>query len=262
MMRSDRTLKGLIASGQDDAIAIAAHGAPPLTYAALERARRQRRRVAEPPRRRPRRSRRDRPAERPRDGDRVSCGRGRRDFRAAQPRLSPGRIRVLPQRSQRQGADRGSGQRFARDCARRKSSASRSSRSRPSRSRRRRRSGFRARPWAPRRGPAPPSPTTSRSSCTLRAPPRGRRSCRWRRPISGPRPAISRLRLELSERDRALNVMPLFHIHGLIAGLAAPLSRGGACSARRGSMRSSSSPTWRRRSPPGTRRCRPCIRRS
>src|ERR1700678_2210696 len=34
--------------------------------------------------------------------------------------------------------------------------------------------------------------------------------------------------LELSDRDRALNVMPLFHIHGLIAGLAAPLSRGGA----------------------------------
>jgi acyl-CoA synthetase (AMP-forming)/AMP-acid ligase II len=34
--------------------------------------------------------------------------------------------------------------------------------------------------------------------------------------------------LELSGRDRALNVMPLFHIHGLIAGLSAPLSRGGA----------------------------------
>ena len=34
--------------------------------------------------------------------------------------------------------------------------------------------------------------------------------------------------LELSERDRALNVMPLFHIHGLIAGLSAPLSRGGS----------------------------------
>jgi acyl-CoA synthetase (AMP-forming)/AMP-acid ligase II len=34
--------------------------------------------------------------------------------------------------------------------------------------------------------------------------------------------------LELSETDRALNVMPLFHIHGLIAGLSAPLSRGGA----------------------------------
>ena len=34
--------------------------------------------------------------------------------------------------------------------------------------------------------------------------------------------------LELSADDRALNVMPLFHIHGLIAGLCAPLSRGGA----------------------------------
>jgi acyl-CoA synthetase (AMP-forming)/AMP-acid ligase II len=34
--------------------------------------------------------------------------------------------------------------------------------------------------------------------------------------------------LELSARDRALNVMPLFHIHGLIAGLCAPLARGGA----------------------------------
>ena len=34
--------------------------------------------------------------------------------------------------------------------------------------------------------------------------------------------------LELSENDIALNVMPLFHIHGLIAGLSAPLSRGGA----------------------------------
>ena len=34
--------------------------------------------------------------------------------------------------------------------------------------------------------------------------------------------------LELSRRhDRGLNVMPLFHIHGLIAGLLAPLSRGG-----------------------------------
>ena len=34
--------------------------------------------------------------------------------------------------------------------------------------------------------------------------------------------------LELSASDRALNIMPLFHIHGLIAGLSAPLSRGGA----------------------------------
>src|SRR5580658_7669499 len=35
MMRTDRTLRSLVASGQDDAIAIAAHGAPPLTYSAL-----------------------------------------------------------------------------------------------------------------------------------------------------------------------------------------------------------------------------------
>jgi acyl-CoA synthetase (AMP-forming)/AMP-acid ligase II len=34
--------------------------------------------------------------------------------------------------------------------------------------------------------------------------------------------------LALSASDRSLNVMPLFHIHGLIAGLLAPLSRGGA----------------------------------
>ncbi|MFT3733009.1 MAG: acyl--CoA ligase [Hyphomicrobium sp.] len=34
--------------------------------------------------------------------------------------------------------------------------------------------------------------------------------------------------LKLSADDRALNIMPLFHIHGLIAGVLAPLSRGGS----------------------------------
>jgi oxalate---CoA ligase len=34
--------------------------------------------------------------------------------------------------------------------------------------------------------------------------------------------------LEFVESDRGLNVMPLFHIHGLMAGLLAPLSRGGS----------------------------------
>ena len=34
--------------------------------------------------------------------------------------------------------------------------------------------------------------------------------------------------LDFDEIDRGLNVMPLFHIHGLIAGLIAPLSRGGS----------------------------------
>ncbi len=34
--------------------------------------------------------------------------------------------------------------------------------------------------------------------------------------------------LELDERDRCLNPMPLFHIHGLVAGLLAPLLSGGS----------------------------------
>ena len=34
--------------------------------------------------------------------------------------------------------------------------------------------------------------------------------------------------LALTTRDRSLNVMPLFHIHGLLAGLLAPLSAGGS----------------------------------
>ncbi|HEY8128391.1 MAG TPA: AMP-binding protein, partial [Hyphomicrobium sp.] len=34
--------------------------------------------------------------------------------------------------------------------------------------------------------------------------------------------------LALTENDRALNIMPLFHIHGLMAGTLAPLSRGGS----------------------------------
>ena len=34
-MSSDRTLRGLLASGRDEAVAIAAHGAAPLTYAGL-----------------------------------------------------------------------------------------------------------------------------------------------------------------------------------------------------------------------------------
>jgi acyl-CoA synthetase (AMP-forming)/AMP-acid ligase II len=36
-----------------------------------------------------------------------------------------------------------------------------------------------------------------------------------------------RTTLSLTAADRALNIMPLFHIHGLIAGLLAPLSAGG-----------------------------------
>src|SRR5213592_3793493 len=34
--------------------------------------------------------------------------------------------------------------------------------------------------------------------------------------------------LSLAEADRCLNVMPLFHVHGLVAGLLAPLQAGGS----------------------------------
>ena len=40
--------------------------------------------------------------------------------------------------------------------------------------------------------------------------------------------------LELSANDRGLIIMPLFHIHGLMAGLSAPLSRGGSVFCTRG----------------------------
>jgi len=41
--------------------------------------------------------------------------------------------------------------------------------------------------------------------------------------------------LALTAADRALNIMPLFHIHGLIAGVLAPLSAGGEVSCTPGS---------------------------
>ena len=40
--------------------------------------------------------------------------------------------------------------------------------------------------------------------------------------------------LHLTTADRSLNVMPLFHIHGLLAGLLAPLSAGGSVAATEG----------------------------
>lgn len=57
--------------------------------------------------------------------------------------------------------------------------------------------------------------------------------------------------LALSEDDRALNILPLFHIHGLIAGVLAPLSRGGSIFCTPGfnalkffSMMEEATPTW------------------
>jgi oxalate---CoA ligase len=60
-----------------------------------------------------------------------------------------------------------------------------------------------------------------------------------------------RTTLGLTAADRALNIMPLFHIHGLIAGVMAPLSVGGAVSCTPGfnalkffGWMSEARPTW------------------
>lgn len=57
--------------------------------------------------------------------------------------------------------------------------------------------------------------------------------------------------LEFSENDCGLNIMPLFHIHGLMAGLLAPLSRGGSvyCSSGFNALKffswmDEANPTW------------------
>ena len=81
---------------------------------------------------------------------------------------------------------------------------------------------------APPSGLVPSNRMTLPSSCTPPAPLRGRKSCRLRHANIWTSARNIAASLELSADDRALNVMPLFHIHGLIAGLSAPLSRGGA----------------------------------
>jgi acyl-CoA synthetase (AMP-forming)/AMP-acid ligase II len=60
-----------------------------------------------------------------------------------------------------------------------------------------------------------------------------------------------RTSLSLTANDRALNIMPLFHIHGLIAGVLAPLSVGGMVSCSPGfnalkffGWMSATNPTW------------------
>jgi acyl-CoA synthetase (AMP-forming)/AMP-acid ligase II len=57
--------------------------------------------------------------------------------------------------------------------------------------------------------------------------------------------------LRLAEDDRGLNMMPLFHIHGLVAGLLAPLSVGGCVISSKGfsalkffSWLAEARPTW------------------
>ena len=218
-----------IARGGDDAPAILAperRGADPWRPPPADGGDR---RPAQRPRHRPRRPGGDRARQRAGDGDRLRLGRRGRDHRAAQPRLPRGRIRLLPLRHRRQGADRR--QRRGRARGRRwpNGAASPSSASLPDTDGPAGRftlegAGDRRRGAAgPRRGR-----TTSPSSSTPRARPRGRSWCRSPTPTSPPPPPISARRSGSTPDDRCLNIMPLFHIHGLIAAVLASLAAGGS----------------------------------
>ena len=69
--------------------------------------------------------------------------------------------------------------------------------------------------------------------------------------------------LELTGTDRCLNVMPLFHIHGLIGAVLSSLAAGAeVVCARQAASHRGSSAGWRSFSRPGTPRFPPCTRRS
>ena len=66
--------------------------------------------------------------------------------------------------------------------------------------------------------------------------------------------------LALTAADRSLQVMPLFHIHGLLAGLLAPLSAGGSVACTEGFDAFRFFAQLSELRPPTTPRCRPCTR--
>ena len=70
--------------------------------------------------------------------------------------------------------------------------------------------------------------TIRRSSSTPRGRPRARSSSRCSSEISWPAPSTSARTLALTRDDVCLNIMPLFHIHGLIAATLSSLAAGGA----------------------------------
>ena len=65
--------------------------------------------------------------------------------------------------------------------------------------------------------------------------------------------------LQLTPADRCLNLMPLFHIHGLMAPLLAGLGAGGAAYCSPGFSTRHFSLGWPTPAPPGTAPCPPCI---
>ena len=66
--------------------------------------------------------------------------------------------------------------------------------------------------------------------------------------------------LRLGAGDRCLNIMPLFHIHGLMAPVLASLGAGAEVVCTTGFDALRSSPGWTRHSPLGTAPCPPCTR--
>ncbi len=162
---------------------------------------------------------------------RLRRHRLRRHHRAAQPGLQGRRVRLLPVRPERQGAGdpAGHGKPRARRAPRR--AASRSSSSSPAGRPGRQHSLWHRRPACPAAGAGRPRPRrrTSRWCCTPPAPRRGRRSCRCGTSTSPRRPTTSASTLALTPDDVCLNIMPLFHIHGLIAATLASLAAGGGC---------------------------------
>ena len=68
--------------------------------------------------------------------------------------------------------------------------------------------------------------------------------------------------LSLTPGDRCLNIMPLFHIHGLMAGVLASLHAGGTVICTPGFNALASSDGWTGWRPPGSPPYPPCTRRS
>ena len=88
------------------------------------------------------------------------------------------------------------------------------------------------------------------------------RSYRSATPTHAHPPRTSRRRCPWIRRNRCLNVMPLFHIHGLMAAVLASLSAGASSTVRLGSMLLDFSPGSTRSVRLGTRRAPPCTKQS
>ena len=190
------------------------------------RSNRAHRRDAQRLRSRPRGPDRDRPAQRPRDGHRVSRRRLGRHRRAAQPGLPPGGVRLLPLRPRSARRPRAARRLIARP-RRRREARHPDHRADPSTDRPAGEftleadiSGAAERPGTAEADDVAlvlhTSGTTARPKIV---PLRQRNVCASAAHI--------RETLSLTPDDRCLNIMPLFHIHGLIAGVLASVGAGG-----------------------------------